>query len=88
MVIIRIIKEIEYTEQVMHSAVAHRSLTSSQPGAKQGPLASFPLSLNAEHEAVWSLWSAAVSCPGCVPFQLCCAPSAFLLMGHEKLKSP
>ena len=38
MTIIIIIKELEYTKQVMHNAIAHRSLTDAQSVPKQRPL--------------------------------------------------
>ena len=83
------IKDLEYTKQVMHNA--HHPPTDAQPVPEQWPPASFPPSLYTGHDVLWygiSLWPVWVSCPGCVPSQLLVPPPAFLLAGHEKLKSP
>lgn len=43
------IKEFEYTKQVMPGEVAHHPLATVQPVPKQQPLASFALNLCADH---------------------------------------
>ena len=68
-----LIKGLEYTKQVMHSAIAQHSPNDAQPVPQQWLLASFPPSLYIGHDVTWYgiiLWPVWVSCPGCVPSQL------------------
>lgn len=71
------IKELECTKQVMHTAIA-----------QQQPPASFPPHSHAELVAVWCrtfLWPVGVRCPACVPTASCALQHPY---GWEKLKSP
>ena len=73
-IIIIIIKELEYTKQVMHNAIAHHSPTDAQLVLEQqSPPRPTPPSLYTGHDVTWYgifLWPVWVSCAGCVPFQL------------------
>ena len=70
------IKELEYTKQVMHNTVAHRSQADAQLVPEQRsalPPWPIPPSLYTGHDITWyriPLWPVWVSCPGCVPSQL------------------
>jgi len=71
---------IEFTNQVIHNAIAHHPLTDAhQPVPRQQSPAPPPAapSLYAEHDVVWygiSLRPAGLSCPGCIPAQLLVHP--------------
>lgn len=81
------IKELEYTKQVMPSKVACPPLISVQPVPKQQPPASFsfnliylPLILPSVIQYQISLWLVGISCPCCVFSQLL-VPSSLLAGG-------
>lgn len=44
------IKQLEYTKETMHNAIAHYSLTHAQPVPEQHPLASIYLCLHTEYD--------------------------------------
>ena len=92
MTIIIVIKGWEYTKQVMHNAIAHHSLTDAQLAPEQrSPLQANSLQFIywAWHHVVWNIPSASWGqLPWLCPLPTSCAPPAFLLAGHEKLKNP
>ena len=70
-----ILKELNYTKQVVHNAIAHHSPTDAQlvPEQRSAPPGQLLSSLYTGHDIIWYgifLWPVWVSCPGCVPSQL------------------
>ena len=90
-IVVIIIQELEYTEQVMHNALAHRLLSDAQPAPEQRPLASFPpvsilgMTPCGMEYAFGQLGSAV---PAVSPLLSCLCPRQPPLAGHEKLQSP
>ena len=88
-----ITKELEYTKQVMHNAIAHHLLTDAQlvPEQRSTPSRPTPPSLYTGHDVTWygiPLLTSLGQLPWLCPLPTSCAPPAFLLAGHEKLKNP
>ena len=86
-----LLKELEYTKQVMHNAIAHHPLTDAQPVPEQQPPASFPPRLYTEHDVLWygrSLWPVWVTVLAVSPPSFLCPPASSLVGWGEKLKSP
>ena len=90
---IKIMKELEYTKQVMHNTIAHHSPTNAElvPGQRSPPLPwPTPPSLYTGHDVTWYgifLWPVWASCPGCVLSQLLVPlqPSCWLGMRSWKI---
>ena len=89
-----IIKGLEYTKQVMHNAIAHLLPTDAQLVPKQR--SSDPSQPHSPQFMYWT-WchmarNIALASLGQLswlcPLPTSCAPPAFLLAGHEKLKNP
>ena len=84
-------KELNYTKQVVHNAIAHHTLTGAQTIPEPWcPPVNFP-SLYTGRDVIWygiPLWLIWVNCPCCVPSQLLMYPKPPLAGQCEKLKSP
>lgn len=87
-IIIILIIESEYTKQVMHDGIAHRSLTDAQPVPEQWTLASLPPSLLLSRcHMLWHILLVWGQLSWLCPHTASCVPPAFSLAGHKELKS-